>query len=223
VARTFGGLIFAGPSNIELPVAETGVAAGTAGIVRNATGDVSINNVAGVATYHLLFDINSIKRPYITFPVSIGGGTIPLSTEFQELFGTAAGGPGNPMSGGQLPVTGVQFGTPFLPWGLAIIDVFAVYSVQTAGLTTATIGLNRNVFVENTATVNTPVLAATATALTTTTSATTPHVQKVTLAQPLIYESNDFSNITIEFLVVTAATSALRVYGIGAHVAVEYA
>jgi hypothetical protein len=101
--------------------------------------------------------------------------------------------------------------------------VFAIYSVQTVGLTTATLALNRGSYVENVAFTNTAVLAATGVALTTTAGATAAHVQKVSLAQPLIFEATDNSDLTIEFLVTTAATSALRVYAIGAHVAVEYA
>ena len=59
-------------------------------------------------------------------------------------------------------------------------------------------------------------------AVTTTTSATTPHVQKFTLPQPLVYETADFSDLVLEVSIVAAATSAVRLYGMGMHVAVEY-
>jgi hypothetical protein len=126
------------------------------------------------------------------------------------------------VAAGSLAVGVTQFGTPSIPWGIAIVDIFAVYSVQTAALTAATIALNRNIFQENTVTVNTAVVAPQALALTTTTSATTPHVQKFTLPQPLVYETADFSTLLIEFAMTTAATSAVRVYGVGMHCAVEY-
>jgi hypothetical protein len=216
MARTFGGLLFYSAANLNLPTASTGAAAGNYGLVRNALGDVSLNNVAGAATVQFWLDVADLKRPvpFLSFP-PVGMGTVPVSNEFQEVFGTAAGGPGNPWGPG-------FSGTPAVPWGLAIVDVFAVYSVVTAALTSCTIGVNRATFVENTAFTNTAYLAATAIATTTTTSATTPHVSKVTLPQPLVFESFDNSNISIELVVQAAATSAVRVYGMGAHVAVEY-
>jgi hypothetical protein len=218
MARTFGGLLFYSAANINLQTSLTGGAtAGNYNLVRNALGDVSLNNNAGAATVQFWLDVADVKRPvpFVPFPAFPGQGTVPLSNEFQELFGTAAGGPGN--------VIGPGFsGTPAVPWGLAIIDVVAVYSVVTAALTSCTIGLNRATFVENTAFTNTAVLAATGIATTTTTSATTPHVQKVTLAQPLVYEGNDNSNISVELVIQAAATSAVRLYGMGVHVAVEY-
>lgn len=225
MARTFGGLIFYAASGLVVPSVQIGTAAGLTSLIRNATGDFSWNNGAGVAVTNYIADNSVLSRPHIAFPAYPGQGTVPLSNEYQEAFGTAAGGPGNPMSG--VPVGGValaspQFGTPAIPWGVALIDVFAVYSVQTAALTAATIAVNRNIFVENTATVNTAVVAPQTLALTTTTSATTPHVQKFTLPQPLVYEMADFSALLIELAITAAATSAIRVYGLGAHYAIEY-
>lgn len=220
MARTFGGLIFYGPENITVPTAQAGTAGSTIGLVRNALGDVSLNNnAAGVLTYNFFADISEIKRPFFNWPAGIGQGTVLTSNELQEVFG-ASSSPGNPFSGGQ---TGSQFGTPTTPWGLSIIDIFAVYSVQSSNLTTATLGLNRATYTENTAFTNTAVLAATGISVANTTSATTPHVQKVSLAQPLSFEANDISSLSIELLLTTAAASLIRVYGIGAHVAIEYA
>jgi hypothetical protein len=225
MARTFGGLYFYNALGIVAPEANTGAAAGNYALTRNAIGDWSWNNVAGAATVVFSPDSSNLTRPYFTFPAYPGQGTVPLSNEYQEAFGTAAGGPGNPLSGiaaGSLTVGGSVLGTPNIPWGVAVVDLFAVYSVQTAALTGITISLNRNVFQENTVTVNTAVVAPQTLALTTTTSATTPHVQKFTLPQPLVYETADFSSLVIEVSIVAAATSAVRLYGIGMHVAVEY-
>lgn len=235
MARTFGGLAFYTGPGLVVPTAQGGTGASLLALVRNALGDWSLNNTTpGVATYNVTIDNSVLTRPYIQFPSFAGQGTVLNSNEFQEAFGTSATsagatGPGNPYSGvaaGSTSATtglvGSQFGTPAIPWGIALIDVFAVYSVQTAALTTATLAVNRNIFVENTATTNTAVLAATAVAVTTTTSATTPHVARLALAQPLVYEMADFSNLLIELNIVTAGTSALRVYGIGCHYEVEY-
>jgi hypothetical protein len=227
MAGAFGGLYVFLASGIIIPEANTGtVTAGNYAITRNAAGDWSWNNVAGAATVVFTADASNLARPYFTFPAFPGqGNTLPTSNEWLEVFGTAAGGPGNPFSGiasNSATVQGSQFGTPFVPWGYSVVDVVAVYSVQTAALTAATLALNRNIFVENTATVNTSVLAATAVALTTTTSATTPHVQKVALAQPLTFESADMSGLVIELSITAAATSAVRVYGLAMHVVAKY-
>lgn len=225
MSKTFGGLVFCPAASLTPPTGQIGAAAGNLALTRNALGDYSWNNVAGIATTNVIADFSVLTRPYINFPAFPGQGTVLTSNEFQEVFGNASGTAGNPFSGLASGATGLpstQFGTPALPWGFAVIDVFVVYSVQTANLTAATIALNRNIFVENTATTNTAVLAATAVSLVTTTSATTPHVQKVTLAQPIVYEASDMSGLIIEFAMTTAGTSAVRIYGMGAHVAVEY-
>lgn len=226
MARSFGAQLYYSAANLNLPTALTGGAtAGNYNLVRNALGDVSLNNNAGAATVQFWCDIADVKRPQnILFNYPGIGNATALTNEFQEAFGTASGTPSNPFSGNVAAssVRGSQFGTPFVPWGIAIIDVFAVYSVVTAALTAATIGLNRTIYTENAAFTNTAVLAATGIALTTTTSATTPHVQKVSLAQPLVYEADDFSNVSVELLITAAATSAVRVYGVGVHAVVEY-
>ena len=234
MARTFGGLIYYAAPGLTVPLAQQGTSAGLTSLVRNGTGDWSWNNGLGVATQNYLADNSVLARPYITFPAFAGQGTVLASNEFQEAFGTTpasagAAGPGNPMSGvaagSTSATTGLvasQFGTPAIPWGIALVDVFAVYSVQTASLTAATLAVNRLTVVENTTNTNTAVLAPTALTLTTTASSTSPHVVKVPLAQPLVYEMVDNSVLLIELVITTASTSAVRVYGIGAHYQVEY-
>lgn len=229
--RPFGGLIFFGAPGIVVPTASVGTTAGLYSILVDASGNPYWGQTSGAAVTTSFFPDNSnLARPYITFPSFPGQGTgLPNSNEFQSLFGTSAGGPSNPFSGiaagsttsaGSLQTT--QFGTPQVPWGLALIDVFAVYSVQTAALTAATLAVQRTIFSENVAEGVTSVLAATGIALTTTTSATTPHVQKVSLAQPLTFENVDYSTLTITLSINSAATSIVRVYGVGMHVAVAY-
>lgn len=225
MSRTFSALFVVGAPGIVLPTAQVGAAAGNAGIIRNGTGDLSWNNVAGVATQNYFADLSVMTRPYITYPADFANGTSPSSNEFREVFGTAAGGPGNPYSGSPASpssLAGSQFGQANIPWGLAVIDIFAVYSVQTVNLTSATLALNRNIFSENVAFTNTAVVAPTAVAATTTTSAGTPHVQKISLAQPLVFETADISGLQLELVLTQAATSTTRVYGLGIHAALEY-
>ena len=217
MARTFGGLLFYNAS--QLVATAAGVYTTTQSVyTRNAAGDVSFNQIAS-QTVQYQIGMADLKRPFINFPAFPGQSTVPLSNELQEMFGTAAGGPGNPFSGGQ---TGTQFGTPTIPWGLAVLDIFAVYSVATNPLTTATIGLYRQVYAEGVATAQTVLVNAAAISTATTASATTCHVQKSTLPQPLVYESTDASDLVLELALVTPAASTARVYGIGMHVACEY-
>jgi hypothetical protein len=217
-----------------------------AGIVVSSTGTVTLTraaqgqwywlNTAAVATINCLSDNSLQQRPgNVQFPAFPGqyetsaGVLYSPSNEFQEAFGTAAGTGGNPFSGipasttanAALPTQPPQ-GTPQVPWGVAILDIFAVYAVTTAALTTATISVSRNIYQENTALTNTAVVNASAIATTTTTSLSTPHVQKITLAQPLVFEAADYSSLVLEAQFVTAATSLLYVYGIGAHYAIVY-
>lgn len=217
MARSFGGLLFYNASQMVATAA--GVYTTTQSVyTRNAAGDVSFNQIAS-QTVQYQIGVADIKRPFITFGMPPGMGTIPVASEFQNIFGTAAGGPSNPWSGGQ---TSVQFGEPAFPWGIAIIDVFAVYSVSTNPLTTATLGLYRQRFAEAVANAQDVLVNAVAIATTTTASATTCHVQKSTLAQPIAFEATDNSDLVIELALVTPASSTARVYGVGVHVACEY-
>jgi hypothetical protein len=229
MARTFGAQVFYGAENLNLPTANNGVGAGQYAWTLDANNVLVLSNTAGISTVRFFLGLADFKRPYITFPAFPGQGTVLQSNEFQEVFGTAAGGPSNPFSGVAAGTTATtnpnqttQFGTPSVPWGLSVIDVFAVYSVVTAALTTATLAVNRVRFGENVAYGQDAVLAATGIALTTTAAATQPHVQKVALAQPLVYEVADFSNLAVQLLITTAGTSAVALYGIGLHCAVEF-
>lgn len=238
--RPFGGLVFYNAAGLMLPT--TQVVAGTdMGLVRAAQGQWYWLNTAGVNTYQFLADNAVVTRPgNVQFPALPGqyetsAGVVMIGNEFQEAFGTTpatpgAAAPGNPFSGVAAGTTtnqtGLpsqpQFGTPQVPWGIALIDVFVVYAVQTLALTAATIAVSRNIFAENTALVNTSVVAPQTLALTTTTSSSTPHVQKYTLPQPIVFEAADYESLVIEASFTTAATSLLYVYGIGAHYAIAY-
>lgn len=213
MARTFGGLLFYNASQGNFIQA-----AGTVAYTRNAAGDVSIN-LSASSTVQAQFGLADLKRPFFNFPYPGLGGTFPTSNEFQEVFGTAAGGPGNPFSGGS---TGNIFETPAIPWGLSVVDVFAVYSVVTNPLSTATIGLYRQRYAEGVANAQDVLVNAAAMTLTATAGATTCHVFKSTLAQPLVFESTDNSDLVIEVILTTPAGGTSRLYGVGIHVAVEY-
>lgn len=218
MARTFGALLFYNATQIS--ATSGGVLPTTQSVyTRNAAGDYSWNQIAS-QTVQYQCGIADVKRPYITFPAPAGVGTLPLSNEFKEMFGTAAGGPGNPFSGGQ---TGIQFETAAFPYGLAVIDVFAIYSVGTNPLSAgSTISLFRQRYAEGVANAQDTLVNAVAVTLTTTASATTCHVFKSSLAQPLVFESTDNSDLVLELALVTPAGGTARVYGIGVHAAVEY-
>jgi hypothetical protein len=212
MARTFGGFVFYNPAMLNFIQS-----AGTVALTRNAQADVSIN-LSASSTAQILVGLDKIKRPYFTFPAPVGVGTVPTSNEFQEVFG-GSGVPGNPWNGGQ---TGTQFGTSAIPWGLALLDVVVYYSVVTNPLSVATVTIARNSYAEGVANAQTLVANATAIATTTTTNATTLHASKVTLAQPISFEGTDNSDLLLEVILTTPAGGTSRVYGIGAHVAVEY-
>lgn len=230
MARTFGGFLFYGAENLNLAAASIGGGAGQYNWVQNADGTLTLNNTAGVSTVTFQLGVADYKRPYFTFPAFPGQGTVLGTNEFQEAYGTTPGsaggpGPGNPMSGiaaGAAVQQGSQFGTPSVPWGMAIIDVVAYYSVLTSTLTTATLAVNRLRYVENVALAIDAVLAPTGVATTLSGGATQYHVQKVTLAQPLSFETADNTNVVVSFLITTQAGSVVRVAGLGMHCAVEF-
>src|SRR2546422_4623896 len=112
MSRPFSAILFYDASQINFTLG-----AGTLPVyTRNGLGDISVNQaVSTTAQYQM--GLADAKRPFFNFMQSPGQGTIPVSNELQEVFGTAAGGPGNPLGPG-------FSGTPALPWGVAVIDIF---------------------------------------------------------------------------------------------------
>lgn len=216
MARTFGGLVLFGANGIAFTAS-----AGTVTYTRNAADSNVSLNMAASTTAFFNCSLDYLRRPYFTFPSPPGQGTVLTSNEFQELFGTAAGGPSNPFSGGGSALSSV-FETPNNPWGLAIIDIFAIYSVVTNPLTTATISLFRNTFAENVAFTTATLVNATGISTAVTANANSPHVQKVALAQPIVFEAVDNSDLLISLDLVTPAGGTAQVFGIGLHVAAEF-
>lgn len=221
MARTFGGLITYGAPGVS--ALSGGVAVTTQSILtRNAAGDISWNQIASQTVIYAT-TIADLKRPYFTFPAFPGQGTVLVTNEFQEAYGASgvagAPGPGNPFSGG----TNLSFSeTPGTPWGLSVIDVFAIYSVGTNPLTTATVTLTRQRYAEGVATAQDILLNASAIATAATASATTTHVSKATLAQPLTFEANDNSDLVVEVSLQTPAGGTARLYALGIHCAIEF-
>jgi hypothetical protein len=214
-----------GAPNINYPFAQQGVGATQFAWTRNALGNISVNGpgTAAAGTLNAWAALADFKRPAgLTFPFTpVLQGTFPTSNEFGEVFGTAAGGPGQPFSGG---ATTGQFEVAPWPWGMAVIDIFAIYSVVTTALTSATLGLTRTTYgADNTALSVTSPVAATGVALTVTAAANNPHFQKISLTQPLLWEISDQSDLTIEFVAVTGATiNSLQLFALGAHVAMRF-
>lgn len=220
MARTFGGMLFYNASQIFATSGGSQVTTQSV-YTRNALGDVSWNQIAS-QTVQYQIGLADVKRPFFVFAAQPGQGTVPAATEFQNAFGTAAGGPSNPFSSG-LGTLSSQFGTPAFPWGIAIIDAFAIYSVGTNPLSAgSTLGVTRNVFVENVAVAQTAVITATAVTLTTTAAGNICHTFKLAAPTPTVFEANDLSDVLPELIVITPGGGTARVYGIGMHVAVEY-
>jgi hypothetical protein len=213
MARTFGALLFYDAMHLA-----STASAGSVTLTRNAADqDVSLN-LANSTTASIIVGVADAKRPYITFPAFPGQGTVPTSNEFQELFGTAAGGPGNPMGAS----AATQFGTAGFPWGLAILDVTVIYSVTGASLTSGTIACVRNTYTNNAAFTTANIIASTAITLPVTSAANAPYVLKTSVAQPIVYEATDNSDALVILDLATAGGGTARVYGIAIHCGIEY-
>ena len=206
-----GGFTFYGPGQVT-----TSAAATVFPWTRNAAGDVSLNGPtppAAGANYFWL-SVSNMRRQIETAALAQKG--LP----FQQRFGNAASGPGWPAGAPGLPPFPdmAQFTPPTsdTPKGIQIVDIYAVYSVQTAALTAATLAMYRTPFTENVAITVTTVVAPATVALTTTSAANAAHIGKVAVTTP-VFETTDVSNVLIELVLTTAATSVVRVYGMGYH------
>jgi len=214
MSRIVGGLLFYNASQLNFIQA-----AGTVAYTRNAIGDVSLN-LSASSTAQVQMGLADLKRPFFNFAYPATSAVQPTTNELQEVFGTASGGPSNPYSGSQ---SGNQFLQPAIPWGIAIVDVFALYSVQSNILSTApTLGVSRVAYVENTAITITALIAATNTATAITAAANACHVATVAATTPLVFETVNFSDILPELIIATQAGTTARVYGMGLHVAAAF-
>jgi hypothetical protein len=185
-------------------------------LTRNALGDYSLNRTAGGAeTYNVTANLRGVYRL-----------TPAYNAIMQEEFGTAAGTPGYPASApGIPPFTGAtQLVPPTAPpaKGLEVTDVFAIYQVGVADLTSAALSLNRTVFANNTANsiTNLPI-ASTALPLTAAGDSTGPYLVTRAVTTPA-FEVTDDSDLTLELQVVLANTGTIRLYGLGFHVNFNY-
>jgi hypothetical protein len=207
-----GGFVFYDALNLNLPSAQQGSGASQLAWTRNAAGDWSLNNATvGVATFNVGMGFADEKR---IIEAAFKG------MPFQEQFGTAAGTPGYPApAAGFPPFTGASELTPPLtapPKGVQITDVVAIYNVGVANLTAASLSLNRTAFTNNGVRVVTNIPVA-ATALPLVFQAGDYTVVRAVTSTP-VFETTDLSTVTLELSVTTAATTTLRVYGLGVHV-----
>lgn len=202
-----GGFVFYGAGQLA-----TSAAATVFPWTRNAAGDVSLNGPtpAAAGTTYFWLSISNIKRLVET------SGYRP----FQQQFGTAAATPGWPAGApGVPPFLDTSQLVPALtdaPKGIQVTDIFAVYSVQTAALGSATLAMYRTVYTDQTALQVTTVVAPATINAATTPAANAPNVDTVAVSAP-VFETTDDSNLLIELALTTAATSVVRVYGMGAH------
>lgn len=103
--------------------------------------------------------------------------------------------------------------------GVQLIDVFAIYTVGVAALTTATLRVGKSVFVNNVALAQTDLLAATTTGALA--AQANPYVAKV-LAPGLAFMVDDTSIWEAELQLVMANTGTIKLYGVGAHFNFNY-
>jgi hypothetical protein len=218
MSRSIGGLLFYGAADLDFIQVS-----GTVALSEDANNTpylaISASTVAKVYV-----SVSSLKRPFFSFNNPAGQNASPLSNELQEVFGTAAGGPSNPTTGGSA-IT--PFAANSVPWGLAFYSASLIYSVSTAALTSGVannaLGAVRNSYVAATANAQTALVAPTVLTLTTTASATTPNIFTITNAQPFLYETTDQSDVLVKAIVTTASGGTARIYGISVHAIVRYA
>lgn len=169
---------------------------------RNAKGDWSFNRTAaGAETYNCRTTLINLLRT---------GETAVL-----DLFGDQT----------------KQTYAPLMPdKGIAVLDIFAIYSDTVVPLTTATLRLGKTVFSKTAggaAFVQTDLVAATGIQTAVTPAVGQPTFQSVafqnnTSGTPLVFHKDDIGLIEIEAQFVMANTGTLRVYGIGAHLSFNF-
>ena len=202
MARTFSGLLFYDATQIL-----------NVGAAINLAGDASTGLTLAVptnATTKIACGLADVKRPFTNFTQP--GGTYLSANELQEAFGTSTGTPGDPMGPGFQLTVGK-------PWGLALIDIFIIYNVGTLAATSVTLAAFRTAYTNNGAVSPTSIVSSAAGP---TVVQANPYVFKVAVAQPLVFESTDLSDVAIQATFVLPNTSTASVWGMGAHVAVEY-
>jgi len=204
-----GGVVF-------VDAAELGKFSANLVLTRNALGDYSLNRTSsGAETYNVFANLRGVTRL-----------TPAYNAIMQEEFGTAAGTPGYPAAApGYPPFTGAtQLTPPTAPpaKGLKVTDVFAIYQVGVADLTSAALSLNRTTFANNTANVITNLpISATALPLTAAGDSTGPYLATRAVTTPA-FEVTDDSDLTVELQVVLANTGTIKLYGLGFHVSFNY-
>ena len=135
----------------------------------------------------------------------------------ENLFTTPAGVSGFP------PYTGITELTPATsprPKGIAIRQIYPVYLVAGASLTTNTIGLTKTVFANATAPAVTNLLTDAANGMPVTTQAT-PYVIPIQIPTPA-FQTSKFAEYTIEWDVTTAGGGTADIYGVFVDIAFNY-
>jgi hypothetical protein len=170
-------------------------------VVRNAKGDWSLNIAASAATVFVR-------------------GCNPTIQRIGELYNL-----------GEFSASGVQTNyPPAPPKGIAILDFFAIYSVGTAALTSATLRLGKTVYSKTAggaAFAQTDLVAATAIQ-----TATTPSLSQYTYqdvagpssvtAGPYVFSADDIGMLEVELSWVNPGTSVVQVASLGAHCLFNY-
>ena len=166
-------------------------------LTRNGNGDWSYNRTAaGAETYHFRTTLDQLLRTGEAY--------------INDLFST---GP-TQTSGQAAPDKGI-----------AVLDMFAIYSVGVVALTSATLRLGKTVFSKTAggaAFAQTDLVAATGIQTAATPAAGQPTYQNVAFQSnssgtPLVFQKDDLGLIEVEATIVMANTGTLRFYALGVH------
>jgi hypothetical protein len=188
---------------------------------RNTAGDYSLNRTAAAAeTYHIIASfgdfLNRIQQTGVDF-----------KTDIQEQFGGQTGPmdfPGKPPfkwgGSGQAPWLQPPTGTnPGTTKGMRINNLWVVYNIGVAALTTATVTLQSTTYADNFGLgINTFTL--TPSSLQTAARAGN-YVTVMTVNAPAFLTS-DLSEMTAEMTITMATGGTIKIYGIGAHYDFNY-
>jgi hypothetical protein len=135
----------------------------------------------------------------------------------ENLFTTPAG------VSGAAPYPGNTYNTPPTaprPKGIAIKEIYPVYLIAGAALTTNTIGLTKTVFANATAPAVTNLLADAANGLATATQAA-PYVTPIQIPTPA-FQTTKYSEYTLEWDITTAGGGTADIYGVFLDLAFNY-
>lgn len=204
---------------------------GTTTLTRNAIWDYSWN-VGNSQTCRFIIPITSVIMQRLwqmddsAMLENFGTGTPGQGNPGPTLTGSqtySVSGQGTPWGvTGRPPYTGITQFTPVTgvagrPKGFKLTDITLVYLVGGATLDALTIGVEKNVYANNTAIASTAILAVAANGLTATVQANPFVIQVPIAAGNQLYNMTDNSEIISEVTVTTGGSATFRLYRASIH------